>query len=325
MPKKNKLTKIVQSRRRHYRGRVVDRRDISREFVWIELEAEQFTGAKPGQFVVVQCADNADQLSGHVWQDTTQWPRVKGVELQSHVALLRRPFSIADMPNGPDGCRFSVHLRAVGPGTNWLYENARIGTELQIIGPLGNGFKIKDVRRAILVAGGIGAATMPFLARELRNQGSEVVLLLGAKSRELLPFSLIDGAVIDSEGEPSLCCEFFSELGVKVSISTDDGSVGRAGMLSETLADYLVRHRELSQNGTVVYTCGPEVMMAKITQVAAQRQLPCQVCMERHMACGLGACQACVCRQKQDQDKDKWVYKLVCSNGPIFDGQSILW
>ncbi|NIA07184.1 MAG: hypothetical protein GWP14_06050 [Actinobacteria bacterium] len=325
MPPKNNLTRIFQSRRRHYRGRVVGRRDISREFAWIDLEAEQFTGAKPGQFVIVQCADNTDQLAGHAWQDTTQWPRAKGVELQDRVALLRRPFSIADMPHGRDGSRFSLHFRAVGPGTRWLAENARLGAELQIIGPLGNGFKIKDVHQAILVAGGIGAAAMSFLAKELRNQGSEVVLLLGAKNRELLPFSLIDGAVIDSEGEPSLCCEFFSELGVRVSISTDDGSVGKSGLLSETLADYLSRHRELSQSGTVVYTCGPEAMMAKIVQVAAQQQLPCQVCMERHMACGLGACQACVCRQKQNQDESDWVYKLVCSNGPVFDGQSILW
>ena len=325
MPQRSKLIKTVQSRRRRYQGRVINRQDISGEFIWIDLEAEQFTGAKPGQFVVVQCTDKADQLAGNTWQDTVQWPSVKASELQSRVALLRRPFSIADMPNGPDGTRFSLHFRAVGPGTSWLAENARPGKELQIIGPLGNGFKIKDTYKAILLAGGIGAAAMPFLARELKSQGSEVVLLLGAKNRELLPFNLIEGAVIDTEGEPSLCFEFFSKLGVKASISTDDGSVGRPGRLSETLADYLSRHRELSQNGTVVYTCGPEVMMAKIAQLADKWQLPCQVCMERQMACGLGACQACVCRQKTEQDEGKWVYKLVCSNGPVFDGHSILW
>jgi len=229
------------------------------------------------------------------------------------------------MPNGADGSRFSLQFRAVGPGTGWLAENAHVGVELQLIGPLGNGFKIKDVRRALLVAGGIGVAAMTFLARELKNQGSEVVLLLGAKSRELLPFNLIEGAIIDEEGEPSLCCELFSELGVKVSISTDDGSVGRLGLLSETFADYLSRHRELSETGTVVYTCGPEAMMAKVVQIADKKKLPCQVCMERQMACGLGACQACVCRQKSNQDEDNWVYKLVCSNGPVFDGHSIIW
>ena len=325
MPRKDKITKAVQSRRRHYRGRVVNRREISSEFVWLDLEAEQFTEAKPGQFVVVQCADINGQSAGQTWEDTTEWPQAKGAELRSRVALLRRPFSIADMPDGPKGSRFSLHLRAVGPGTTWLAEKANVGTELQIIGPLGNGFKIRDVRRAILVAGGIGAATMPFLARELKSQGSEVSLLLAARSRELLPFNLIDGAIIDSEGEPTLCCEFFSELGIKVSISTDDGSVGRAGLLSETLTDYLARHTELSQTGAVVYTCGPEIMMAKVVQIAGRKQLPCQVCMERQMACGLGACQACVCRQKQDQDENNWVYKLVCSNGPVFDGQSLLW
>ena len=303
----------------------MDRRNISSEFIWLDLEGEEFAGAKPGQFVVVQCADSSDQTAGNSWQDTDEWPKAKGAELQSRMALLRRPFSIADMPKGREGTQFSLHFRAVGPGTKWLAEKAQIGTELQIIGPLGNGFKIKGVRRAILLAGGIGAATMPFLARELKKQGSEVILLLGAKSKELLPFGLIDGAVIDSEGEPTLCCEFFAELGIKVSISTDDGSVGKAGFLSETLSDYLSRHRDLSQEGTVVYTCGPEVLMVKVAKIAERWQLPCQVCMERQMACGLGACQACVCREKQEQDENKWVYKLVCSNGPVFDGQRIVW
>ena len=325
MPRRSKLTNTIQSRRRHYRGRVINRWDISPGCIWIDLEAEQFVGARPGQFVVVQCSDNADQLAGQVWQDSNQWPHVSSGELQSRVALLRRPFSIADMPNGADGSQFSLQFHAVGPGTTWLAENAHTGTELQMIGPLGNGFKIKDVRQAILVAGGIGIAPMPFLARELINQGSEVVLLVGAKGRELLPVALSEGSVIDKEGEPSLCCEFFSELGVKVGISTDDGSVGRLGLLSDTLADYLSRHAELSETGTVMYTCGPETMMAKVTQIAGERQLPCQVCLERQMACGLGACQACVCRQKTNQDENSWVYKLVCSNGPVFDGHSIIW
>jgi len=325
MPQRSKPTNAVQPRRRHYRGRIVNRLDISRGCIQIDLEAEQFTGAKPGHFVVVQCADNADRLAGQVWQDSNQWPHASSGELQGRVALLRRPFSIADMSKGADGSVFSLQFHAVGPGTIWLAENAHTGAELQIIGPLGNGFKIKDVRRAILVAGGIGVACMPFLARELRNQGSEVVLLLGAKNRELIPLALNEGAVIDEKGEPSFCCEFFSALGVKVSISTDDGSVGRLGVISETLEDYLSCHGELSETGTVVYTCGPEAMMAKIVQIAGGRHLPCQVCMERQMACGLGACQSCVCRQKTNGDKDSWVYKLVCSNGPVFDGHSILW
>ena len=325
MSRKNKLTNAVQSRRRHYSGRVVNRWDISRGCISIDLEVKQFGGARPGQFVVVRCADDADQSAGHAWEDSDQWPQVSSGELQGRVALLRRPFSIADMPKGAEGSIFSLQFAAVGPGTNWLAENARIGAELQIIGPLGNGFKIKDVRQAVLVAGGIGVACMPFLARELRNQGSEVVLLLGAKNRELLPIALNESAVIDEEGEPIHCCDFFTELGVKVSVSTDDGSVGRLGVVSEALEDYLSRHAELSEAGTVVYTCGPEPMMAKIAQIAGERRLPCQVCMERQMACGLGACQSCVCRQKSDQYENNWTYKLVCSNGPVFDGHSILW
>ena len=159
----------------------------------------------------------------------------------------------------------------------------------------------------------------------MRRAGSRVVLLAGAKSRALLPLELTEGAVIDEEGEPSFCCESFEELDVKVGIATDDGSAGRLGMLSDSLADYLSRHRELCETGTVVYTCGPEVMMGKVAEIAGRYQLPCQVCMERYMACGLGACQSCVCRQKSERSEDGWEYKLVCNDGPVFDGQSILW
>ena len=325
MSRTSKLTNAVKSRRRHFGGRVLTRQDISPDCFWIDVEAQQFAGARPGQFVVVQCAGAADQLAGHAWQNSSQWPQVSSPELQSPVALLRRPFSIADMPDGADGTRFSLHIRTAGPGTIWLANNVHPGAELQIIGPLGNNFKTKDVRQAILVAGGIGVASMSFLARELKKQGSEVVLLVGAKSRELLPLTLTEGAIIDEEGEPSLCCEKFTALDIRVGISTDDGSLGRLGLLSETMADFLSRHRELSQTGTVVYTCGPEAMMAEVVRIAGRRQLPCQVCMERQMACGLGACQTCVCRQKTNQDEDSWDYKLVCSNGPVFDGHSILW
>ena len=238
---------------------------------------------------------------------------------------MRRPFSIADMPGGAKGFRLTLQLRVMGPGTRWLAEKARVGAELCFVGPLGNGFGLGGVRQAVLAGGGMGLAPMLFLARELRRAGSLVVVLAGAKNSELLPLEISEGAVIDEEGEPSFCCESFTDLGVKVGITTDDGSVGRLGLLSESLADYLSRHRELCSTGIVVYTCGPEAMMRKVAEIAKVHHLPCEVCMERYMACGMGACQSCVCKQKSEVNEDGWAYKLVCTDGPVFDGQSILW
>ena len=199
-----------------------------------------------------------------------------------------------------------MQFHVLGPGTSWLAEKAQVGAELRLLGPLGNGFKLKGVRQAVLAAGGMGLAPMLFLTRELRRAGSRVILLAGAKSREFLPLEITEGALIDEEGEPSLCCEVFSELDVKVGIATDDGSAGRLGLLSDSLADYLSRHRELCQTGSVVYTCGPEAMMCKVAQIAQVHRLPCEVCMERYMACGMGACQSGVCRQKSEESGGGW-------------------
>ena len=325
MARPEKTPSSCKQTRRQYLARVVNRRDHWGNFLWLELEAEGFGQAEPGQFVVIHCADESDCTAGQIWEESDDWPKANSAELRSRVALMRRPFSIADMPNGTNTSRLTLQFSVLGPGTRWLAEKAQLGSQLRMVGPLGNGFKLKGVRQAVLAGGGIGIAPMLFLARQLRRMGADVALLVGAKTRELLPLEITEGALIDEEGEPSFCCESFTDLDVKVGITTDDGSVGRLGLLSDSLADYLSRHRELGQTDSVVYTCGPEVLMEKITQIAQVHHLPCQVCMERYMACGVGACQSCVCKQKTESSEDPWQYKLVCTDGPVFDGQSILW
>lgn len=325
MGKDHTNTIAAKGGRGHYLAQVIDRRELTPEFIWLELEIEGFGGARPGQFVVVHCANPLEQEAGKNWDESADWPEVASSELREKKALMRRPLSIADMPGGTGSNRICLQFCVLGPGTVWLAENARPGEKLRLLGPLGNGFNLDGVRQAVLAAGGMGVAPMLFLARELVGRGSEVVLLAGAKSGQQLPLRLDEGAAIDEEGEPSLCCQDFSDLKVRVGIATDDGSVGRFGLLSDTLADYLSRHWEFGQTGTMVYTCGPEPMMAKVSEIALSGQLPVQVCMERYMACGLGACQSCVCREKSEQAEEGWTYKLVCTDGPVFDGQSILW
>lgn len=320
-----KMTRPNITTPRQHWATVLSRKSLSEKFLSLELQAQGFAKAEPGQFVVVHCADESDYLAGQAWEESDDWPQAISAELRSPVALMRRPFSVADMPDPTNSSRLTLQLNVLGPGTRWLAEKAQVGAQLRLLGPLGNTFKIEGVRQAVLAGGGMGTAPMLFLARQLRQLGADVVLLAGAKTKEDLPLEITAGAQIDDHGEPSFCCDAFTELGVKVGITTDDGSVGRLGWLSDNLADYLSRHRELSQTGSVVYTCGPEVLMEKIAQIAQTHQLPSQVCLERYMACGMGACQSCVCKQKSESSELGWQYKLVCTDGPIFDGQSILW
>ena len=109
-----------------------------------------------------------------------------------------------------------------------------------------------------------------------------------------------------------------------VFISTDDGSLGTKGNIVAVLENYL-DSKSTDTGRYVLYACGPYPMLKAVSKVAASKDITAYVSMEERMACGLGACQACVCRQKINQDANSWVYKLVCSNGPVFDGHSILW
>ena len=113
-----KSTASRECTRGQYPGRVVNRRDLSGKFLWLELEVQGFAGAEPGQFVVVHCADESDYVAGRAWEDSGDWPRAKSAELRNRVSLMRRPFSIADMADGANGSRLALQFRVLGPGTN---------------------------------------------------------------------------------------------------------------------------------------------------------------------------------------------------------------
>jgi dihydroorotate dehydrogenase electron transfer subunit len=246
----------------------------------------------PGQFVMVRLAGCDDPL-------------------------LARPLALYDtvLAEGPPGepVGIDVVYLVVGKMTSRL---ARLGpnAELEVWGPLGNGFPPQQTEHLVIVAGGIGQTPFPALAREHlggRTYGDpprrvgrvpRVTLCYGARSKEYLAG-----------------VEDFKALGVEVRLSTDDGSAGHRGFVTEVL--------ELVMNANPgdarIVCCGPEPMMEAVARLAAARGVAAQVSLETPMACGVGICFSCVARVRQPAGG--WDYRRTCVDGPVFDAERIEW
>ena len=158
------------------------------------------------------------------------------------------------------------------------------GDRLWVRGPFGTGFS-PEAGPALLVAGGYGSAPLSFLAQELRNVGQEVYVALGAKTADAL-----------------LLRHRFENLGCAVHLTTEDGSAGRAGLVTE-LAATLLERLEIG----ALYACGPNAMLNALAPLAQEWNLPCQLSYEAYMRCGIGICGSCTCGDQ-----------LVCRDGPVF-------
>lgn len=214
---------------------------------------------------------------------------------------LRRPISIHKKDNNKSQIHLLVQKR--GKGTQALIEKSP-GSSLDIIGPLGNGFHIGEESNAILVAGGIGIAPLVFLAEELKKKGKEVCIFWGLKTENGLSNQLI---------------EKFKQEKIKLFISTEDGSVGEKGQITDILAQNLGKN--IPQKDIRFYSCGPNIMMQNVFKQVYP--LPCEVLLEETMACGIGACLACTCETK-DFD-GSIIRRRICRDGPAFDASTLNW
>ena len=141
----------------------------------------------------------------------------------------------------------------------------------------------------------------------------------GAKTSDSLPFKRrLDK--IAQQLEFSL--PEFAKYGVQSLLATDDGSAGFAGLVTDCLLEWLGKS-DLAGESTVIYSCGPEVMLARMAEIAKERNIDCQVSMERRMACGIGICQSCAIECKTDGPGES-VYKMCCTDGPVFDSKEIV-
>jgi dihydroorotate dehydrogenase electron transfer subunit len=321
-----------QKHRQQVQATVLENRQLCREHYRLVLGVADFAQTEPGQFIQVSCrpVEREDEISDDLQWDQQGRPEVCGEELTGRMALLRRPFSLAGRKQTADGVELHLIHRVVGVGTQWLSDLA-VGERVGVLGPLGNRFELpRPDGMAILVGGGVGIPPMLYLAQRLA--GRKAVAFCGALTRDLLPMTLLEGGTagrVDAV-EPLLNVEEFSRHGIPAVISTDDGSFGFRGFVTQALERYLDANAQ-AMVGAVIYTCGPEGMMKRVAEIAASRGIECQVAVERAMACGMGTCQSCVIRVRKPDPavppmagKD-WCYRLACTDGPVFKGSDLLW
>jgi dihydroorotate dehydrogenase electron transfer subunit len=304
---------------------------LCREHYRLVLRVDQFPPTRPGQFIQISCRDLHDDYSREVERDFGDWKSgaEHGVELRGPLALLRRPFSLAGRRDTSGGVELDIIHRVVGVGTDWM-AHLKEGDEVFILGPLGNQFQLPEAGgQAILVGGGVGIPPMIYLAEALK--GRKAVAFCGALSRDLLPLTIRGEAASGDLIEPRPIIEEFSRHGIPSIVTTDDGSFGFRGFVTQALEKYLDSMSGAAGLAITIYTCGPEPMMKRVAEIAAARRIDCQIAVERAMACGMGTCQSCCIRvRKPDPSKPPlvghdWCYRLACTDGPVFRGADLLW
>jgi dihydroorotate dehydrogenase electron transfer subunit len=315
-------------RREQFVSTVAVNQPLCREHYRLVLRLDHFPPTAPGQFVQVSCRPidegNADAALEVDWGEDQQLATA-GIDLAAPVAMLRRPFSLAGRRDVVGGVELDIIHRVVGIGTSWL-SGLKVGDEVGILGPLGNTFELpSEAQTALLVGGGVGIPPMLYLAEHLA--GRNAVAFCGALTRDLLPLTMVGDA--SDAGEPRPCIEEFSRHGIPSVVTTDDGSYGFAGFVTQALEKYLDARDDA--RSTVIYTCGPELMMKRVADIAAERGIDCQIAVERAMACGMGTCQSCCIRVKKPDPAAvplpgrEWCYRLACTDGPVFRGSVLLW
>lgn len=217
---------------------------------------------------------------------------------QNSHPLLRRPFSI----HSRDGKHLEIFFKISGLGTTILSQK-KAGGLLDILGPLGKGFLRSETlkgKHVFLVGGGRGIAPLYFLAQELRSSEASVKILCGGRTGEDIPLR-----------------EKIEGDGFDLSCSTDDGSFGFKGLVTDLLEKELQR-----LTPACLFACGPELMMKKISRIARSKKIPAQFSLESVMGCGFGACWGCVRRIKKN---GVTTWTKICQEGPVFRGDDIIW
>ena len=257
--------------------RVISHQNIGPDHFRLGLASEYISShAVPGQFVNIKCSSGFDPL-------------------------LRRPFSLHRVQK--ERKLFEIFYEIKGKGTESLARYS-IGDEVDVIGPLGEGFGIDTKKQiAILVGGGMGVAPLLALAEAIkRSAKSAIYVLIGSKSRGCL-----------------MCEDELKKITNEVLVATEDGTHGRKGIVSDLLNDLL--NNTLSHQyypNSTIYACGPRRMLKAVSEIAFQKKIECQVSLEERIACGIGACKGCAIPTKSG-------YKMVCKDGPVFNSEDIVW
>jgi dihydroorotate dehydrogenase electron transfer subunit len=175
----------------------------------------------------------------------------------------------------------------------------------------------------VVIGGGVGIPPLIYLAEALCQAHKRVVAFSGARTGRLLPLTPTAGVDVRTDAHPTPCVEEFARFGAEAVLATDDGSLGFGGFVSNAFAEWL-RARQPWPEGLAVYTCGPEPLMKAVADLCLAHGIACQLAMERYMACGMGTCQSCVVKVRDDTEQG-WSFKLCCTDGPVFDARDLLW
>lgn len=243
---------------------VIRQEEISYGIYSMWLKTEQIAGkAKPGQFISLYCHDG------------------------SH--MLPRPISICEIDAKDNALR--IVYRVAGKGTE-EFSGLSTGDSIEIVGPLGNGFPLKE-KKAFLIGGGIGIPPMVELAKQLN---CEKQMVLGYRDTLFLQ-------------------EEFKGLG-SMYVATEDGSYGTEGNVLDAI-------KENGLDAEIIYACGPTPMLKAIKEYAIANGIECWLSLEEKMACGIGACLACVCKSKEKDSHSNVNNKRVCKEGPVFRAEEV--
>ena len=203
--------------------------------------------------------------------------------------LLPRPISLCEIDNVQGRLRIVYRVTGNATGTE-IFSRMKAGDKIEVVGPLGNGFPLEEAKgkRVFLMGGGIGIPPMVETAKQIQK---DVTVIAGYRDELFLIKEL------EKEG--------------KLYVATEDGSAGTKGNVMDAI-------RENNLEADVIFACGPTPMLRAIKAYAQEKDIPCWISMEEKMACGIGACLACVCKSKEVDNHSHVHNKRICKDGPVF-------
>jgi dihydroorotate dehydrogenase electron transfer subunit len=297
---------------------VVSNKRLGRPFYRLKLQfddaaAQAFAGFRPGQFVQLDVSNVALPSPEDIPQELR--------DSACRNIILRRPFSFAKVTGDSKRAFAELLYCVVGPATLRM-TTLTAGDSVSVVGPLGNGYHVPEGKKtALLVGGGMGTPPLQHLAQVMTAENGDVgvIALAGAKTADALPF---DKKLDDVAQQVGFVLPEFAQYGIESVVATDDGSAGFHGFITDCMLEWLDRNPSPPEQ-TIIYGCGPEPMLATLSQIATEKNIDCQVSLERRMACGIGLCQSCAVERKVN-DSSETVYKMCCEDGPVFDSRDLV-
>ncbi len=284
---------------------IIENTEISRGYFRLILHSAGLAeNTKPGQFVMVKVGKNYDPL-------------------------LRRPMGLYKISSKDNNPCVELLYQVVGKGTT-IMSKMKKGQQADMLGPFGNGFTIpqsgrataqlpdknfaektqfyklavRNIKAAVFVAGGIGIAPLVMLAEKMVKEipNLKTYLFIGGKSKNDI-----------------LCIDDFGKLNTEICITTEDGSLENKGLVTDPVKKFIDKKAD---SQTLFFACGPYRMLKAVSELTAKKDIPCQVSLDRRMACGFGVCLGCVIKVNSENGSH---YKNVCTDGPVFDAKEICW